>query len=72
MAPHAYIIETDNEAAGLALSEEGRFRFVASDSTFRLLDGRLFPTPAAAERAVRAQLTRTGRPNRNTVPRTRG
>jgi hypothetical protein len=48
----AFVIEVDGEAVGLVLKEREGFRFVAANRDHTALDGRLFPTAFAAERAA--------------------
>jgi hypothetical protein len=50
---HAFIIEVDDIAAGLALRERGGWRFVAADRRFQILDGSRFKRVAQAEHAAR-------------------
>ena len=47
-----YIIEVDETAVGLVVSDRGGFRFFSADSAFAGLDGHLFRNPHAAERAA--------------------
>ena len=60
----AFIIETADTAAGVVIRQDGGYRFFASSDVARSLDGRLFKSPAQAERAVRRlqQLERPVRP----------
>jgi len=48
----AYVIEVEGEAVGVVVKERQGFRFVASNRDHLPLEGRLFPTPTAAERAA--------------------
>lgn len=61
----AYIIEVADEAAGIVvrLESERHFRFHASGSRYRELDGRVFAKPRDAERAALEawKRSRTGR-----------
>jgi hypothetical protein len=50
---HAYIIEINDEAVGIAAQEPGGFRFHAALKRYSRLDGRLFPTLGQASRAAR-------------------
>jgi len=48
----AFVIEVDGDAVGVQLVEREDFRFVASNRDHLPLEGRLFRTPTAAERAA--------------------
>lgn len=48
----AFVIETADVAAGIVVRQANGFRFFAADSRFALLDGSIFKTPKAAERAA--------------------
>jgi hypothetical protein len=48
----AFVIEVDGDAVGVVVKEREGFRFVASSRDHLPLEGRLFPTPTAAERAA--------------------
>lgn len=48
-----YIIEIDDEAAGILIRSGRAFAFHALDGTFSPLEGRVFADVVAAERAVR-------------------
>jgi len=50
-----YTIDADDETAGIVVRYEGErgFRFHSASRTFDALDGHVFVTPAAAERAAR-------------------
>jgi hypothetical protein len=56
----AFVIEIEDQTAGLVLAEKGGFRFRASDPIFRKLDGRLFSHVRQA-RAAAAELWRAAR-----------
>lgn len=56
----AFVIEIEDQTAGLVLAEKGGFRFRASDPVFRKLDGRLFGHVRQA-RAAAAELWRAAR-----------
>lgn len=56
----AFVIEIEDQTAGLVLAEKGGFRFRASDPIFRKLDGRMFAHVRQA-RAAAAQLWRAAR-----------
>jgi hypothetical protein len=56
----AFVIEIEDQTAGLVLVEKGGFRFRASDPIFRKLDGRLFSHVRQA-RAAAAELWRAAR-----------
>ena len=56
----AFVIEVEGEAVGLVLKEREGFRFVASHRDHTPLDGQLFRTAFAAERAA-IDLTRCRR-----------
>lgn len=48
----AFIVEVDEVAAGLAVREPDGFRFYATDRQFSGMEGKLFGSPKAAERAA--------------------
>jgi hypothetical protein len=50
-----YTIDADDETAGIVVRYEGErgFRFHSASRTFDALDGHVFVTPAAAQRAAR-------------------
>jgi hypothetical protein len=48
-----YIIEIDDQAAGILIRSGGGFAFHALEGTFATLEGRTFPDVVAAERAAR-------------------
>jgi hypothetical protein len=50
-----YTIDADDETAGIVVryEEERGFRFHSASRTFDALDGHVFVTPAAAQRAAR-------------------
>ncbi len=48
-----YIIEIDDEAAGILIRAGTGFAFHALEGTFATLEGRTFPDAVAAERAAR-------------------
>jgi hypothetical protein len=50
-----YTIDADDETAGIVVRYEGErgFRFHSASRAFDALDGHVFVTPAAAERAAR-------------------
>jgi hypothetical protein len=48
-----YIIEIDDEAAGILVRTGRNFAFHALERTFEALEGMIFPDAIAAERAVR-------------------
>jgi hypothetical protein len=48
----AFVIEVEGDAVGLVVKEREGFRFVASNRDHLPLEGRLFRSPNAAERAV--------------------
>ncbi len=55
----------DNEVAGIVVRYEGErgFRFHSAGKAYEALDGHVFVTPAAAQRAAREfARTRSGRP----------
>jgi len=71
----AFVIEIEDQTAGLVLAEKGGFRFRASDPVFRKLDGRLFAhvrqaRAAAAEiwRSVRAKSAARAGASRDELP----
>jgi hypothetical protein len=59
----------DDEAAGIVVREDGErgFRFHSAHKAFHTLDGHVFATPAAAQRAALdvARHLRNRRPNRH-------
>jgi hypothetical protein len=57
----ATIIEVEDEAVGLLEPDIVGYRFIALDP-LSPLDGRRFPTPAAAIRAAEGRRARVGRP----------
>ncbi|WP_158045441.1 hypothetical protein [Skermanella pratensis] len=59
----AFIIETAGTAVGVVVLQDGGYRFFASDAAARALDGRIFKSPAHAEREARRLETslRSGR-----------
>jgi hypothetical protein len=68
-----YIIEVDETAVGLVVSDRGGFRFFSADSAFAGLDGHLFRNPQAAERAaarhrVTGKIYVSSREELNTAP----
>jgi hypothetical protein len=48
----AFIIETGDLAAGVVVREAKNYRFFAAHGDFRALEGALFATPAAAQKAA--------------------
>jgi hypothetical protein len=52
-AAPAYIIETAEIAVGVVVRQDNGYRFFASDRRAQPLDGRVFRSPAQAEREVR-------------------
>jgi hypothetical protein len=54
--PKAYIIEVQNQTAGIVAGDERGFRFFSSERLFDSLEGRDFPSARDAERAARALL----------------
>jgi hypothetical protein len=48
-----YIIEIDDEAAGILIRSGRSFAFHALEGTFATLEGHIFPDVVAAERAAR-------------------
>jgi len=50
---NAFVIEIDDDAAGLAVQEGSGYAFHALAPGFAHLEGRRFRSPAAAERACR-------------------
>ena len=57
-----YVIEADEQQAGLVILERGGFRFYAANARFAGLEGRLF---GSALEATRAAETLTGRRSRS-------
>ncbi len=51
---HATILEIRGKTAGLVVGAEAGFRFFSSQPAFDALDGQLFPSVVAAQRAVKA------------------
>lgn len=54
----SYVIEVGDESAGLVVAERGGYRFFASRDRFARLEGRVFATPQAAERAANDEARR--------------
>ncbi|EWY42015.1 hypothetical protein N825_18935 [Skermanella stibiiresistens SB22] len=52
-AAPAFIIETADAAVGVVVLQDDGYRFFASTASARSLDGRVFKSPAQAEREVR-------------------
>ena len=48
----AFMIETGDIAAGIVVREEKTYRFFAAHNDFRALDGSVFTTPNAAQKAA--------------------
>lgn len=48
----AYVIETGEAAAGVIVRQGDGYRFFASDAQFGLLDGSVFKSPKAAQKAA--------------------
>lgn len=48
----AFVIEVEGEAVGLVLKEPDGFRFLASHRDHQRMEGRLFRSALAAERAA--------------------
>ncbi|HVJ52063.1 MAG TPA: hypothetical protein VM689_06360 [Aliidongia sp.] len=48
----AYVIEAADTSAGIVIRERAGFRFFAASQRFGRLDGQLFKTIGAAERAI--------------------
>ena len=53
----AFVIEARSESAGIVVHDGRHYRFFAATGDFHDLEGRNFPTPAAAQRAVMQHLT---------------
>ena len=49
----AFIIETNDSAVGVVVLQNDGYRFFASSPRVQSLDGRIFKSPAQAEREVR-------------------
>ena len=49
----AFIIETTESAVGVVVLQDGGYRFFASSPRVQSLDGRIFKSPAQAEREAR-------------------
>jgi hypothetical protein len=49
----AFIIETPESAVGIVVLQNGGYRFFASSPRVQSLDGRIFKSPAQAEREAR-------------------
>jgi hypothetical protein len=54
----AYVIEIEEEAAGIVAAEGKGFRFYAAIRAFSALEGAFFHTPKQAEAAAREHLKR--------------
>ena len=48
----AFMIETGDIAAGIIVREANTYRFFAAHNDFRTLDGRVFASPKAAQKAA--------------------
>ena len=48
----AFIIETGDIAAGIVVRQAKNYRFFAAHNDFRALDGSIFATPNAAQKAA--------------------
>jgi hypothetical protein len=48
----AFIIETGDVAAGIVVRQAKNYRFFSAHTDFRALDGTIFTTPKAAQKAV--------------------
>jgi hypothetical protein len=48
----AFVIETTKTAAGIVIRQEEGYRFFAADAQFTLLDGSIFKSPKAAQKAA--------------------
>jgi hypothetical protein len=48
----AFVIETADIAAGVIVRQQEGYRFFAADQQFSLLDGSIFKSPKAAQRAA--------------------
>jgi len=49
----AFIIETTESAVGVVILQDDGYRFFASNPRMQSLDGRIFKSPAQAEREAR-------------------
>ena len=49
----AFIIETTESAVGVVILQDDGYRFFASNPKVQALDGRIFKSPAQAEREAR-------------------
>lgn len=49
----SYVIETDDATAGVVFEQSNGFLFIAANSDFAALDGRIFLHPSEAVRAAR-------------------
>lgn len=49
---HAYVIEIHSQTAGIIVRDGREYCFFASDCDFDALEGRSFPSPKEAEKAV--------------------
>jgi hypothetical protein len=48
----AFMIETGDIAAGIVVREEKTYRFFAAHNDFRTIDGNVFESPKAAQKAA--------------------
>jgi hypothetical protein len=48
----AFVIETAETAAGIVVRQSDGYRFFAADEQFHLLDGSIFKSPKAAQKAA--------------------
>lgn len=51
-----YIIEVQEQAAGIVVRDGQKYRFFAASHAFNLLEGRMFKNPREAERAAKEHL----------------
>ena len=58
----AFVIEVNSDVVGLAVREDCHYRFHAADQRLFHLEGQLFASPLAAERAARQQEVRQAHP----------
>ena len=65
----ARMIEIDGIAAGIAVAEDGRFRFFSAQRPFDPLDRRMFRSLSQVTRAAQDRLRRSTRPSDPHPPR---
>lgn len=62
----AFVIETAETAAGIVVRQPGGYRFFAAHAQFTLLDGSIFKSPKAAQKAADLMHKAAARDHRTT------